>query len=134
LLKCATEGLSARRFAEYLSLGQVPDASAGGEPPAAVPRGDQWVEPDSEATTEEESAEEPEWPQAEMISEVAPRGEQAPVREGQLRAPRRWEQLLVDAAVIGSHDRWRRRLEGLANELRESSPSSRTMTMSRPPP
>jgi ATP-dependent helicase/nuclease subunit B len=118
LLKCATEGLSARRFAEYLSLGQVPDASAGGEPPAAVPRGDQWVEPDSEAMTEEESAEEPEWPQAEMISEVAPRGEQAPVREGQLRAPRRWEQLLVDAAVIGSHDRWRRRLEGLANELR----------------
>src|SRR5205807_664066 len=37
--------------------------------------------------------------------------------EGQLRAPRRWEQLLVDAAVIGSHDRWRRRLQGLANEL-----------------
>ena len=26
LLKCAADGLSARRFAEYLSLGQVPDA------------------------------------------------------------------------------------------------------------
>jgi ATP-dependent helicase/nuclease subunit B len=100
LLKCAIESLSARRFAEYLSLGQVPDASAAGEPPASVPRGDQWVEPESEALTEEESAEEPERPQAEMISKVAPQGEQAPVREGQLRAPRRWEQLLVDAAVI----------------------------------
>jgi len=118
LLKCATEGLSARRFAEYLSLGQVPDASTGGEPPAAAPRGDQWIEPDSEAITEEETAEESERPQAEMITEVAALGQQTPVREGQLRVPRRWEQLLVDAAVIGSRDRWRRRLEGLANELR----------------
>jgi ATP-dependent helicase/nuclease subunit B len=49
LLKCATEGLSARRFAEYLSLGQVPDAVIGGAPPVAASRGDQWVEPDSEA-------------------------------------------------------------------------------------
>ena len=40
LLKCAAEGLSARRFAEYLSLAQVPDASAGGEPPEATARGD----------------------------------------------------------------------------------------------
>ena len=40
------------------------------------------------------------------------------MRAGQLRAPRRWEQLLVEAAVIGSRDRWRRRLEGLANDLR----------------
>jgi ATP-dependent helicase/nuclease subunit B len=117
LLKCATEGLSACPFAEYLSLGQVPDASARGEPPAAAPRGDQWVEPDSEAITQEGSAEEPEQPQAEMVSEVAALGDQTPVREGQLRAPRRWEQLLVDAAVIGSRDRWRRRLHGLANEL-----------------
>jgi ATP-dependent helicase/nuclease subunit B len=76
LLKCATEGLSARRFAEYLSLSQVPDASAGGEPPAAAPRGDQWFEPDSEAVTEEETAEQSERPQPEMISEVAAIGEQ----------------------------------------------------------
>ena len=40
------------------------------------------------------------------------------MREGQLRAPRRWERLLVEAAVIGGRDRWRRRIEGLANELR----------------
>ena len=30
LLRCAAEGLSAQRFAEYLSLGQVPDAIARG--------------------------------------------------------------------------------------------------------
>jgi RecB family exonuclease len=118
LLKCATEGLFASRFAEYLSLSQVPDATAGGAPPAAAPRGDQWVEPDSETVTEEATAERPEsWP-AEIIGEGAPLGEQPPVREGQLRAPWRWEQLLVDSAVIGSRDRWQRRLDGLANELR----------------
>src|SRR5205823_1430930 len=43
--------------------------------------------------------------------------EEEPVQDGQLRAPRRWERLLVDAAVIGGKDRWRRRLEGLGNEL-----------------
>ena len=43
LLKCAAEGLSARRFAEYLSLAQVPDAGAGGGPPEATARGDRWV-------------------------------------------------------------------------------------------
>jgi hypothetical protein len=118
LLKCATEGLSAHRFAEYLSLGQVPDAAIGGAPPAAAPRGDQWVEPDSEAVTEEETTEGPERRQAEMNGEVAALAEHTPVREGQLRAPWRWEQLLVDSAVIGSRDRWRRRLDGLANELR----------------
>ncbi|HET6893213.1 MAG TPA: PD-(D/E)XK nuclease family protein, partial [Pyrinomonadaceae bacterium] len=41
-----------------------------------------------------------------------------PVIEGHLRVPARWEQLLVDSAVIGGKDRWIRRLAGLANELR----------------
>ena len=40
------------------------------------------------------------------------------VIDGALRAPARWERLLVDSAVIGGKDRWARRLEGLANELR----------------
>ena len=43
LLKCAAEGLSAQRFAEYLSLGQVPDAAPGGTPPDAAPGGDYGV-------------------------------------------------------------------------------------------
>jgi len=117
LLRCALEGLSARRFSEYLSLGQVPDTAAAGTPPAAAPRGDQWVEPDTEAAFEE-TAEEPEVPAPEPMQTIAANGTEAPVRNGQLRVPRGWEQRLVDAAVIGSRDRWRRRLEGLANELR----------------
>jgi len=48
LLKCAAEGLSARRFAEYLSLGQVPDATSDGAPPEAIPGSERWVSPDSE--------------------------------------------------------------------------------------
>jgi hypothetical protein len=37
--------------------------------------------------------------------------------EGTLRAPWRWEQLLVDAAVIGGEERWKQRLAGLQTEL-----------------
>ena len=48
LLKCAAEGLSARRFAEYLSLGQVPDATPDGVPPETMAREDRWVVPDPE--------------------------------------------------------------------------------------
>jgi len=43
-----THRLSARRFAEYLSLGQVPDAAPEGTPPAALSRGERWVTPDPE--------------------------------------------------------------------------------------
>src|SRR6266851_3943081 len=39
LLACAAEGLSARRFAEYLSLGEVPEAVEGAPPPP-LPRGE----------------------------------------------------------------------------------------------
>ena len=46
LLKCAADGLSARRFAEYLSLGQVPDATSDGAPPEAIPGGERWVSPE----------------------------------------------------------------------------------------
>jgi hypothetical protein len=42
LLACAGEGLSTRRFSEYLSLGAVPDAVAGA-PPDPLPRSDRWV-------------------------------------------------------------------------------------------
>src|SRR5579883_2351276 len=45
-----------------------------------------------------------------------------PAREekpgGALRVPFGWEQLLVDAAVIGGRERWERRLRGLENEFR----------------
>ena len=65
LLDCALESLPATRFAEYLSLGQVPDRE-----------------------------------------------------DGEVRAPAGWEKLIVDASVIGSKERWQRRLQGREEELR----------------
>ena len=111
LLKCASDGLSARKFAEYLSLGQVPDATSRGEPPDAAPSGERWMPPDLEFSTDQ-AAEPPPPPGREVDA-----SEGAPVQQGQLRAPRRWERLLVEAAVIGGRDRWRRRIQGLAKDL-----------------
>jgi RecB family exonuclease len=118
LLECAAEGLSAQKFAEYLSLGQVPNAISGGLPPEAPSRGDLWIAPDDEVTpglvTDLEGN-----PTAVPVDDsIDSDVSNAPVQEGQLRAPRRWERLLVEAAVIGGRGRWRRRLVGLANDLR----------------
>lgn len=112
LLLCAAEGLSARRFAEYLSLGQVPDATAEGEPPAESGEGDRWVSPDDDLLADPEPEETPQLDLFAQTPEPA-----APVVSGTLRAPRRWERLLVEASVIGGLDRWRRRLGGLEQEL-----------------
>jgi RecB family exonuclease len=118
LLKCAAEGLSARRFAEYLSLAQVPDAGAGGAPPEATARGDRWVVPDLGLVPQFTTGADDE-PVSPAETDIPNSGsDEPPVVEGQLRAPRRWERLLVEAAVIGGRDRWRRRIEGLANDLR----------------
>src|SRR5262249_3653475 len=48
-----------------------------------------------------------------------------PVVAGTLRAPWRWEQLLVESAVIGGKGRWNRRLPGLAAEYRARLPPVR---------
>ena len=119
LLNCAAEGLSARRFAEYLSLGEVPDADAQGRPPPALPDADLWVAPDEEMVAETVAmalarrAEE----DVDDSAERQDPNERA-VTAGTLRAPRRWERLLSEAAVVGGQERWKRRLTGLANELR----------------
>ncbi len=97
LLACAAEKCSASRFAEYLSLGQVPLAEEAAAPP-------QWVGPADEALTD------PDVDQAEQKPDDD-------VTAGTLRAPAGWEKLLVDAAVIGGRDRWERRLQGLEQEL-----------------
>ncbi len=112
LLACADEGLSARRFAEYLSLGEVPPDNAGA-PPAAPPSGDRWAVPDDEMTPAALGEPGPDEPDAADATEDPLRA----VVAGGLRAPWRWERLLVDAAVIGGRGRWERRLSGLANEL-----------------
>jgi CRISPR/Cas system-associated exonuclease Cas4 (RecB family) len=171
LLACAAEQLSAARFAEYLSLGQVP--SDGGSashaplaqrnPPHVLGRDpgsgirdprtveslripnpesriptvrDTWVAPRDEAfalpiealTREGDDAdrEHGNWepgtgnrePGSLPIPDPQSPVPDSPVIEGTLRAPWRWEKLLVEAAVIGRDAaRWRRRLAGKAAEL-----------------
>jgi ATP-dependent helicase/nuclease subunit B len=92
LLLCAGERLSASRFAEYLSLGQVPE----------TPEAPKWVAPEDELLGAQKSDE----------SDGA-----EPPAEADRPTPWRWERLLVDAAVIGGKDRWERRLNGLEAEF-----------------
>ena len=119
LVACAAERLSATRFAEYLSLGEVPDADAAGAPPASTPAGDRWIAPDEELAHDAIADALGETRRASTEPEPArvEDPDAQPVAGGVLRAPRRWERLLVDAAVIGGRDRWERRLAGLAQEL-----------------
>jgi hypothetical protein len=107
LLHCAAEGLTATRFAEYLSLGQVPAAAAEGERERA------WAPPrhDLAPPTPAPASRQP--LQLDLFAEP----EKVPAPAGTLRAPWRWEKLLVDAAVIGGRERWERRLAGLEREL-----------------
>ena len=158
LLACAAERLSAARFAEYLSLGQVP--SLGGftkhdppdvgastthdppdEPGVSASRTPSYVPPawaashdeafglrDEASAVDDESEAAGGMLDSEFLgqaagSDAAANGAadgdaDAAVVAGTLRAPWRWEKLLVEAAVIG-HDasRWRRRLDGKAAEI-----------------
>jgi len=115
LLDCALERLSARRFAEYLSLGQVPLLDATGAPP-----GDRvvWIGPEDEALgPATDAAEDVEGARADP-GPPPPDADDRPVVDGTLRAPWKWEQLLVESAVIGGKDRWARRLSGLEAQYR----------------
>ena len=97
LLACASDGCSASRFAEYLSLGQIPPLDADGAPQSRPP---QWVPADDEILGNAEPP--PAVPDEDPHSLDVPFG---------------WEKLLVDAAVIGGRDRWARRLRGLRAEF-----------------
>ena len=121
LLACAAEQLSARRFAEYLSLAQVPFLSEDGTPPREPAS---WVPPDNAAA----DLPQPALPvQLSLFDRDAPDAleptgaddgdEDQPVLAGSLRTPLYWDRLLVESAVIGGRDRWARRLAGLAHEL-----------------
>ena len=114
LLACAAEQLSAGRFAEYLSLGQVPILGEVASPtPPYVPSVDEVFGAAPETRVEDElEAEARESAQEPADGSVA-------VVAGTLRAPWRWEKLLVEAAVIGQDAaRWKRRLDGKRAELR----------------
>ncbi|HEX2463747.1 MAG TPA: PD-(D/E)XK nuclease family protein [Thermoanaerobaculia bacterium] len=103
LLACAAEGLSASRFSEYLSLGEAPAPDPSGAPPPVVEV--PWVEPASDDQLVFKSLE--------PARDAAPPAPPGPT----LPTPAAWERLLVDAAVIGGRDRWRRRLAGLREEF-----------------
>ena len=103
LLRCAADNLSARRFAEYLSLGQVPEVGTAA------------------ADTFPSSSDEV----FGVAGERAERGAQAREAEPDeaneserraVRAPWKWERLLAESRVIASEQRWERRLTGLVHE------------------
>ena len=110
LLGCAADGLSARGFAEYLSLGQVPELDALKILEWVPPRDDLMA---GASAIPEESEDETQM-QPELFAQDKTGSS---VIEGTLIAPTRWEQLLVESAVIGGQDRWKNRLSGLAEEL-----------------
>jgi len=117
LLSCAAEGLSARRFDEYLSLGQVPAMSDGPARSLTVQPRDEAVAGvlafDDAAPDGDDPPDEPPPPDSEDDAIVA----------GTLRAPWKWEELIVESAVVGGRTReegkarWRRRLDGLAADF-----------------
>lgn len=106
LLACAAEGLTARRFAEYLSLAQVPQPG--------VPVHVTWTPPEQKLSGQQVSLDTAETRASPEERRSEP---DSPTLEGTLRAPWRWERLIVDAAVVGGADRWRRRLQGLREEI-----------------
>ena len=115
LLACAAERLSARRFAEYLSIAQVPPPTAGGGPPADERI---WRHPAQAAELLPAPAL-PEQPPPGAVAPDPPHGAAASAEDAAaaMRTPWQWHRLLVDAAVVGGLDRWRRRLDGLEREL-----------------
>lgn len=109
LLACAGEHLSAARFAEYLSLGQVPRRRGAAE--AWVPSVDEALARPVDREDDENERE-----QDTVMSEPATVDDV--VVGGAVPAPWRWERLLVEASVIGGDPaRWVRRLDGIAGEL-----------------
>jgi len=119
LLACAAEQLSAARFAEYLSLGQVPGYTPGDNISrsnpwsSALPNDEASGLPDMAGALDAAPSEHPN--DAEEGESVDDR---TAVVAGTLRAPWRWERLLVEAAVIGQDgSRWRRRLAGKLAEI-----------------
>jgi CRISPR/Cas system-associated exonuclease Cas4 (RecB family) len=121
LLSCAVDGLSAKRFDEYLSLGQVPPmAAAGRRAPAhpAIPADEVFRElfPEDPAAAADEAG---------GNDSPAPiDSDDEAVVSGTLRSPWKWEELIVESAVVGGRnrpdgkERWRRRLNGLAADYR----------------
>jgi hypothetical protein len=137
LLSCAVEGLSAKRFDEYLSLGQVPQVTRVPSPESRAASPEPRV-PSDELFVPSLDDDEPETPeQAATAEDSTPDSDDEAVIAGTLRSPWKWEELVVESAVVGGRTRgdggkrWRRRLGGLAAdytlriaELRRDEPES----------
>ncbi len=134
LLSCGVEGLSAKRFDEYLSLGQVPRLDAKPLPTLVCPHDEVFdgaglAGVDDPADLDDPDTAAPDVPLADSDDDA--------IVAGTLRSPWKWEELIVESAVIGGRTRlegrtrWRRRLDGLSadyhlrlNELRRDEPES----------
>jgi ATP-dependent helicase/nuclease subunit B len=123
LLSCAVDGLSAKRFDEYLSLGQVP--RVGQAPGKAGP-----IVPLDEALSSHQyrgapldPTDPPDGSPVSAVDQPIDSDDDAVVA-GTLRSPWKWEELIVESAVVGGRTRqqgkarWRRRLDGLAADFR----------------
>ncbi len=152
LLSCAVDGLSAKRFDEYLSLGQVPAVSR--QSPVV---GRASVDSRRRRSTVVDRRSTVDRPVVGPSDEVFrglrrgrrrartrrdpspdhPDSDDEAVVAGTLRSPWKWEELIVESAVVGGRTRadgdarWRRRLDGLAadfgyrlRELRRDEPES----------
>jgi CRISPR/Cas system-associated exonuclease Cas4 (RecB family) len=125
ILSCAVERLSAVRFAEYLSLAQVPEPGTADTSDVLAPADDLVA-----GFTGVETAPDP----ADVLSPIQDAvDDESPIVEGNLRAPWKWERLIVEASVVGGDPaRWRRRLDGLheqysaqiREELKREDPES----------
>lgn len=117
ILSCACERLSARRFAEYLSLAQVPRLDERQRPEFVTSSEEELTGGARGTERGTENVEQNEEP-----PHSAPRpalADDDAIIAGTLRAPWKWETLIVESAVIGGDSsRWHRRLDGLAHELR----------------
>ena len=87
---CALENCSASRFAEYLSLGQVPTPGDSQEKSSVS-------DDEIQTALRGETPSEPESPEA----QPQPSNDTDRVIAGTLQAPSQWEHLLIDASVIG---------------------------------
>jgi hypothetical protein len=122
ILGCAIEKLSARRFAEYLSLGQVPQLDEITAADFVVPVDDafgQIPEIAAEAQSSDPAAAESEATAGAAAGAPPEDADDVAIVAGTLRAPWKWETLIVESAVIGGDARrGHRRLDGLAREFR----------------
>src|SRR5439155_18136287 len=107
LLGCALDNLSARQFAEYLSLGQVPSVVVSPETfPAS---NDEVFGPLADRTASDAAAGDVDGAANDRSDSANPRA---------FRAPWRWERLLADSRVVAGGERWARRLNGLIEECK----------------